>query len=65
MLFEEEDAALLKKWIIKRLEDMYVSPPASCALLCCAVLRNGGDVNVEKIVLTPIRMFWQITCLPY
>jgi len=24
MLFEEEDAALLKKWIIKRLEDMYV-----------------------------------------
>lgn len=29
MLFEEGDAALLKKWIVKRLEDMYVPPPPS------------------------------------
>ena len=28
MLFEEGDAALLKKWIVKRLEDMYVSFPS-------------------------------------
>ena len=28
MLFEEGDAALLKKWIVKRLEDMYVSSPS-------------------------------------
>lgn len=30
MLFDDGDAALLKKWIVKRLEDMYVllsSPP--------------------------------------
>ena len=26
MLFEEGDAALLKKWIVKRLEDMYALP---------------------------------------
>lgn len=24
MLFDDGDAALLKKWIVKRLEDMYV-----------------------------------------
>lgn len=29
MLFDDEDTALLKKWIVKRLEDMWVAPELS------------------------------------
>lgn len=67
MLFEEEDAALLKKWIIKRLEDMYVPFfPLPHLVFCSAVLyfETVAMLMWKKIVPTLIRMFWRITCLP-
>lgn len=33
MLFPEEDAALLKAWIVKRIENTLVPPPPSYLLL--------------------------------
>lgn len=57
MLFDEEDASLLKKWIVKRLEDMYLPSrlgPWATLLICRAKSQD----------LTPTLTSWPITCLP-
>lgn len=53
MLFDEEDASLLKKWIVKRLEDMYARHPT---------FRAFGKLTSTRIVLTRTRTSLPIMC---
>lgn len=62
MLFDDGDAALLKKWIVKRLEDMYVllfspslpplsSPPSLLQILLLVPLRSSPGVRRWAITI--------------
>lgn len=45
MLFDDGDAALLKKWIVKRLEDMYVLPLSFIPIILPSLLGVERWIN--------------------
>ncbi|KAF8461682.1 hypothetical protein BDZ91DRAFT_369450 [Kalaharituber pfeilii] len=58
MLFEEGDAALLKKWIVKRLEDISDADSDVLADYVLALLRHeGGEPEVKKFCIDQLDDF--------
>lgn len=61
MLFPEEDAPVLKDWIVKRLENTFVAlyPITPLSLYCFLCVTNDSNLFVDPM---PTLMSLPITC---
>lgn len=59
MLFAEEDAPHLKKWIVKRLEDTYVKLLPKSSICQCALLLTHCHLGLMPMPMFSRIMSWR------